>query len=322
MSSSFHPRKETDCLNCGAEVKGRYCQDCGQPNREPVLKIGDLLGEFVHMFTHFDGKFFSTAKLLFTKPGFLSKAYLEGKRSRYLPPVQLYVFTSAIFFYLLYGFFLKTPEVLPQKDGVVQGPPKPVELELMSSGEDSIYLSRFENPEAYQRYQDSLPETKKDGFWDRFVNKRLIKINNDFKKDQEGTFKGYLDKFIHSFPKMLIVSLPLMALIMQIMYYKRKQLNFVSHSVFVIHLYVFSFLATILNMVLKSIGDLKGLGFVHWIAMAVLVWLFYYGYKAMQNFYGGRRWVTLLKYATILFLSGIATVVIFIGYTVLAFLFL
>jgi hypothetical protein len=29
-----------------------------------------------------------------------------------------------------------------------------------------------------------------------------------------------------------------------------------------------------------------------------------------------------LKYAAILFLSGIATVVIFIGYTVLAFLFL
>ena len=66
---------------------------------------------------------------------------------------------------------------------------------------------------------------------------------------------------------------------------------------------------------------MKGLGFVHWIAMAVLVWLFYYGYRAMRNFYGGGRWVTVLRYFATLVLSTFVVAVIFISYTVLAFLF-
>ena len=321
MSSSFHSRKETDCLNCGAEVKGSYCQDCGQPNREPVLKIVDLLGDFVHMFTHFDGKFFSTTKLLFTRPGYLSRAYLEGKRSKYLPPVQMYVFTSAIFFYIFYAFFIKAPEPAPKLGTEVREVPKPLELEFLSSQKDSIYLSSFADANDYQHYQDSLPAAKRHGFWEQVFNKRMIKIRNDFNRDQEATFTAFIDRFIHSFPKLLIISLPFMALILQILYYKRKHLTFVAHTVFVIHFYVFGFLASMLNMILKSIGDMKGLGFVHWIAMAVLVWLFYYGYRAMKNFYGGGRWITVLRYFATLVLSTFVVAVIFISYTVLAFLF-
>jgi hypothetical protein len=320
MSSSFHPRKETDCLNCGAEVKGRYCQDCGQPNREPVLKIGDLLGEFVHMFTHFDGKFFSTAKLLFTKPGFLSKAYLEGKRSRYLPPVQLYVFTSAIFFYLFYAFFVELPDQneLVKLDGQSANE-TPSTLNISFS--DDSTLSRFSDVKSYEKYQDSLPEEKRDGWMEGYLNKQSLKINERFQKDQSGTVFSFIDDFIHSFPKLLIISLPFMALIMQLLYFRRKEISFVGHLVFVIHLYVFSFLATALNMVLKSIGDIKPLGFVHWIAMAVLVWIFYYGYKAMNNFYGGGRTITLIRYSTSHLLSTFVMIMLFIGYTVVRFLF-
>ena len=97
MHKPSHIRKEKNCLNCNAEVNGVYCPECGQPNREPVLGIKDLLGDFIHMMTHFDGKFFSTVRMLITKPGYLSRAFLSGQRMKYLPPVQMYVLTSAIF---------------------------------------------------------------------------------------------------------------------------------------------------------------------------------------------------------------------------------
>lgn len=55
--------------------------------------------------THFDGKFFVTVKDLFLKPGFLSREYINGRRAKYLHPVRMYVFTSAIFFLLFFSLF-------------------------------------------------------------------------------------------------------------------------------------------------------------------------------------------------------------------------
>ncbi|MEI9809912.1 MAG: DUF3667 domain-containing protein [Bacteroidota bacterium] len=62
----------------------------------------------VHFFndiTHFDGKLFSSLKWLIAKPGFLSTEYLAGRRARYLHPIRMYVFTSAIFFIIFFSLF-------------------------------------------------------------------------------------------------------------------------------------------------------------------------------------------------------------------------
>lgn len=53
--------------------------------------------------THFDGKFFSTVKYLITRPGFLSKEYISGRRASYLHPIRMYVFTSAVFFLIFFS---------------------------------------------------------------------------------------------------------------------------------------------------------------------------------------------------------------------------
>ena len=91
-------RKEKDCLNCGAIVQGRYCQKCGQENVEPHESFWSMLHHFFEDITHFDGRFFSSLFTLIRKPGFLSAAYVEGKRNSFLHPVRMYVFSSAIFF--------------------------------------------------------------------------------------------------------------------------------------------------------------------------------------------------------------------------------
>ena len=58
----------------------------------------DLLDDVTHEFLHFDGKIFRTVKLLFTKPGFLTQAYFEGRRARYVSPIRLYLVFSVIYF--------------------------------------------------------------------------------------------------------------------------------------------------------------------------------------------------------------------------------
>jgi hypothetical protein len=103
---SHHPeRKEKNCLNCNAEVLGKYCQVCGQENIVPKESFWSLATHFIYDITHFDGKFFSTLKYLLFKPAFLSKEYLRGRRTSYLHPIRLYVFTSAIFFLVFFSFF-------------------------------------------------------------------------------------------------------------------------------------------------------------------------------------------------------------------------
>lgn len=93
---------------------GRYCHECGQENLEPKETVWHLVQHFFNDITHFDGKFFSTVKLLLRKPGFLSAEYIAGRRMSYLNPIRMYVFTSAFFFIIL--FSLKKPEDMVKPD--------------------------------------------------------------------------------------------------------------------------------------------------------------------------------------------------------------
>ena len=322
MNVPKHLRKEKDCLNCGSEVPHVYCPHCGQPNREPVLRIKDLLGEFIHGLTHFDGKFFATAKLLFTKPGFLSKAYLEGKRSSYLPPVQLYLFTSAIFFFIFHGAFtMATAEGPKNMDGPGKPPKQPLELDLFMNNKDSVQLNQFKDVASYEKYQDTLPSSQKDGFLKARMMKKSILLKNDFDANQQGTMRDLLGNLGNNIPKLLFASLPFVAWVLQILYLRRRNLNFVAHLVFVIHSYVFLFLIILLQMLLRKIAAINGFGFVDWLIIASNCWIVFYGYKAMRNFYQSGRGKTLVKYALTLLVSSVIFVLIFVSYLFLGLFF-
>ena len=99
-------RKEKNCLNCNAEVTGRYCSICGQENIEPAETFWQLISHFVYDLFHYDGKFFSTLKTLLFKPGLLTYEYVRGRRASYLHPIRMYVFTSAIFFIIFVSFIV------------------------------------------------------------------------------------------------------------------------------------------------------------------------------------------------------------------------
>lgn len=106
---SNHPlRKESNCLNCGAEVTDRFCSHCGQENIEPRENFWQLLVHFFNDFTHFDGKFFSTLRVLLLQPGKLTCEYIAGRRAGYLHPIRMYLFISFAFFILQY--LIPSPE--------------------------------------------------------------------------------------------------------------------------------------------------------------------------------------------------------------------
>jgi Protein of unknown function (DUF3667) len=89
------------CGNCGAQLTGSYCSQCGE--KKLALKdysLAHLAEEALDGLTHFDTRFLRTLKLLFTKPGALSNAYFRGGRSRYTKPLSLFIIINVIFFFV------------------------------------------------------------------------------------------------------------------------------------------------------------------------------------------------------------------------------
>src|SRR6188768_2656745 len=106
-------RTETNCLNCGAEVSGKFCSACGQENLETRENFLHIAGHFISDYFHWDSKFLRSLIPLFTKPGFLTKEYWQGRRLHYIHPLRLFFFITVIFmiattaFYKQFGHKLK-----------------------------------------------------------------------------------------------------------------------------------------------------------------------------------------------------------------------
>src|SRR2546423_258985 len=97
-------RTEKNCLNCNAQIYGRFCSVCGQENIEPKETFWQLLSHFVYDLFHYDGKAVSTIKTLLFNPGLLTHEYVRGRRASYLHPIRLYIFISAVFFIIFISF--------------------------------------------------------------------------------------------------------------------------------------------------------------------------------------------------------------------------
>lgn len=93
------------CLNCGAEVKGKYCHECGQKAHVNRLTAKALIHEIVHFFTHIEETFFKTSLYFVIKPGTTSLNYIEGKRKRYQKPVSYFLIWTGAYI-LLHNFIL------------------------------------------------------------------------------------------------------------------------------------------------------------------------------------------------------------------------
>src|SRR5881398_1896471 len=94
----------THCENCGAELQGHWCAQCGQPAIEYRRSFRYVVTDLLNEFLNWDSKFFTTIALLIFKPWRLTNAFLAGKRVRYANPLRLYLLASILFFFAVnYG---------------------------------------------------------------------------------------------------------------------------------------------------------------------------------------------------------------------------
>ena len=352
--SHLPQRKEKNCLNCGTEVISRYCHVCGQENVEPKESFWHLITHFFYDFTHFDGKFFSTLKYLIIKPGFVSAEYVRGRRAKYLHPIRMYIFTSAFFFIIFFWTvsvgdidFNKsafsgtdsTAWINAQKASLSNADSREDSMEILDAIEKmrlgapfdsvrkrtptvrfSLDSITYNSIAEYDSIQRSLPPEKRDGWLEKKIRKREILIKQRYGGDRNQFWRAVLNNFVHQFPKLFFISLPLFALILKLLYIRRKQFYYADHAIFSIHLYIFSFIFLLILIGINKLSDNFSSAVWGWIVFALwLYWLFYI-YKAMRNFYQQSRWKTILKYLLLnfaAFLTIILLFTIFFTYSVL-----
>lgn len=92
----------TYCMNCGTKLKGMYCHRCGQYALDIYQPIWKYIRQYFENMYQFDGKIWMTLRLLFTRPGFLTNEFNEGKINSYVHPFRLYMCISVVFFTLFF----------------------------------------------------------------------------------------------------------------------------------------------------------------------------------------------------------------------------
>ena len=195
------------CKNCNSELVGLYCSECGQKNSQ-LLSIKEILKEFSDNVFSFDTRFFITLKYLITKPGLLTTEYWLGRRTKYLPPLRLYLVMSLMYFFI---------------------------SSIINPGTDtSLYKSDFrENPFQFELGNSSpaIVAPFVDFFQENF-NKGVMVAEKKELTEQ--------DLIWSSMPTAMFILMPFMAFCVYLLNKKKKQL-YSYHLITVLHFHSFIF---------------------------------------------------------------------------------
>jgi hypothetical protein len=103
---------------------------------------------------------------------------------------------------------------------------------------------------------------------------------------------------LHNVPRALFLLLPLLALVTQLMYWRRR---YVEHLLFFIHNHSFTFA---LYAILIGVSAIFGGWVVFFCVMLMLIYPPIYTYRAMRRVFPQNRWLTRLKFAVLVFAYG------------------
>ncbi|MCH8319079.1 MAG: DUF3667 domain-containing protein, partial [Bacteroidetes bacterium] len=336
------------CLNCGNRLssKHNYCPVCGQENTNKRVSFGLLLKDFIKDNFELDSRLAESIVPFLFKPGFLTKAYSEGKRVEYIAPVRLYLIISILYFFLLTfeskkAAFNEDEPIYSQQTVYDDDKSRKITGWAISIGDedkgdttkqDTIYAAPEDRSEIESSgtltlsTSDKINIDFKLGDLENMVNDEdfdpgffldtlgiernfytLLLANKAVKLiRQKG--EGFMNDLVENISIMMFFLLPLFALLLKIIYIRRSKF-YIEHLIFSLHLHSFTFLMLFLSLLAYIIFSKSFLFYV-------LLILFVYALLAFKKVYEQRWFKTVLK-MFLLFLGYSFTMLIFLVATML-----
>lgn len=308
-------RKEKNCLNCGYIVDKEYCSNCGQENLEAKESFWTFLTYLFRLNLALDGKFSVTLKNLIKRPGFVSREYMDGRRASYIHPIRMYLFFSFILFIAFFASFnVKKLEINGRPISEIRGMPAaafseftsqinngvPMSREVFKNYSDSILIGNFhftEDKYSSKEEYDSLLKAGavNDSWLKRQDTYKRLEINDRYKNNFVRVNEEIFEATLHSIPRIMILSLPFLALWLKLIYARQKQFYYVGHAIFTVHFLIIVFFSIFIMLVIGKIAAMIHFSWLNYISWALGLSLFYYLFRAMLYFYGGSFVTTILK---------------------------
>ena len=312
----INDRDHMNCLDCGHALKGRFCQNCGQESIQPYSSFWYLIKETLGNYISFDSRLLHTLRPLILLPGKLSMEYSKGRRTRYIHPIRLYVFTSLVVFIL----FSLTDKWLYRNAGVqfsvgnmeignVGALPDSASAEV----EDSIFMFDksypvFDNQEDFDRYLDTLSTEDQPGWMVRALMRKAMTMAGANNEELATQFR---DTFLQAIPKALFFLIPVFALFLRLLYL-RSPYFYEEHLVFGLHFHTFLFIAILIFTWLGA------LSLWCWFLLPVLItWYFW---RASYVFYVQSAINLVWRSLSMMVLYGLAIVYTALVLVIITFL--
>lgn len=339
------------CRNCYYPISdySKYCSQCSQKNTDGKIPVWDFVQEFFTNLFNIDSKLFLTFFALFI-PGKLTVEYFKGKHKSYASPVRLFLYSGITLFAVVIS---KTQDVSFGR-GQEYYAKRAERVRVKQIINDNIKRFQLSYQDTANYYQsDSLAKWLRKGIGSERPSQDSISLNNVFgakkklrisandfadlsvdeiakKYELSPGFntmvtaqqiktmkngKGLFHFFIGKLPVIIFAMMPFLAIILMVLYARRKNHYFVEHLVFSFHTHTFVFLVT---LALVLFGQ-----YIHGIFIALSIFgILIYFLLAMKRFYGQGFFKTFLKFSLLSFTYMFLIIVFFtLSVTISFFLF-
>jgi hypothetical protein len=290
------------CPNCGADVSGNFCHECGQETVLHPPSSREFLHEFIGHYVALEGKLWKSLGLLLFRPGRLTLEYIKGRRVSYVQPLRLYLTFSLIFFAVLKFSIHENPHdqikvgqkqstPAAAKDARPAAPPQEDDDETDRHGKQAKPVNE-DHPGEIRKGTKGVHEVVgrvNQGLADSLVDK--IEHFGDLpgaeqKRLLSTAFYGYT-------PYAIFFMMPVFAFYLKMLYLGSGR-RYGEHLLFALHANGFAFLAMTLMILMPT-----GFGLVEWL---LGLWLAFYLPTAMRRVYGGSRKLTGLRWIVLMLL--------------------
>jgi len=249
----------THCEDCGVELHGHYCSNCGQVAVDYRRSFRHVIADVAESFLNWDSKFTKSLGLLVIRPGWLTNQFVAGRRTRYLHPLRLYLLVSIVFFLCVRLAPIQTrPQVAPdmtpkdraEVEEAMKNPaiPSLVREEVLKSLAERTKTpgSKKPGPAAIPSptpppvvTRDQLGDRSSPGWLKRKVKEKI---------GPHGSNVQLLSKTLRdNFSTMMLFCIPLFALVLKILYLRQRRF-YIEHLVYALHIHAFFYIALLLTV--------------------------------------------------------------------------
>ena len=290
------------CGNCGVALLGTYCSDCGQEDRTVRRPFWRILRQLFHAVFELDGRVYRSLFFLYTRPGFLSTEYLNGRRARYTPPLRMFLVLSISFFLIVsiagtFGsIFLdetdfnaalaagETDAEAPQQSNqpirdLIAGETDDEDLAELDFSPQEVrdFLEQLEFSFLPAATGERLKEFVLDQTTDNYVEMR---------EDPLGFFRDFIGESLEYVTIFILLMMPLLALVQWVLFIFKGR-YYVEHFILTLHNHSFLIVSTYL---LATTGIVSGQfpvleGFIGWVDFIIVMWALIYLYLSLKFFY-------------------------------------